>query len=222
MATARLLQPELVNGLRMEREEFLRRWDRLSQVKLAELIEGTVYVASPLSVEHGRLDGVVAMWLGIYASETPSCDSAPNATWLMKESAPQPDGCLFLTPVKIASGRGLAVGAPELAVEISVTSTSHDFGPKLSLYQRAGVKEYITVEDVEQHVTWRVLGAGGYRALIPDAEGILRSRVFPGLWLDPQALLRADRKRVRQVLEAGLASPEHARFVARQQRRRKS
>ena len=47
------------------------------------------------------------------------------------------------------------------------------------------------------------------------ADDILRSETFPGLWLDPAALLRRDRKRLLGVLREGLRSPEHAAFAAR-------
>ena len=52
----------------------------------------------------------------------------------------------------------------------------------------------------------------------PAADGILRSAVFPGLWLDPAALVRGDKARVKAVLQGGLDSPEHAAFVARLER----
>ncbi|MGV3724331.1 MAG: Uma2 family endonuclease, partial [Actinomycetota bacterium] len=49
----------------------------------------------------------------------------------------------------------------------------------------------------------------------PDPDGVFRSKVFPGLWLAPQALLRGDSAAVRAVVERGVASPEHAEFVRR-------
>jgi hypothetical protein len=48
-----------------------------------------------------------------------------------------------------------------------------------------------------------------------EADGIFRSRVFPGLWLDADAVLANQRKRVLAILEQGLATPEHASFVAK-------
>ena len=56
---------------------------------------------------------------------------------------------------------------------------------------------------------------GKFKELQPAAGGIFRSEVFPGLWLDPAALLREDRRRLLTVLRQGLASPEHAAFVAK-------
>jgi hypothetical protein len=40
--------PLLEPGDRLSREEFERRYDRIPQLKKAELIEGTVYMPSPV------------------------------------------------------------------------------------------------------------------------------------------------------------------------------
>jgi len=55
----------------------------------------------------------------------------------------------------------------------------------------------------------------------PGADGIYRSELFGGLWRDGAALLRADTAAVQQVLQQGLASPEHAHFKVELARRRK-
>jgi hypothetical protein len=64
-------------------------------------------------------------------------------------------------------------------------------------------------------VYWFVLRNGRFAELPPGPDGIYRSEVFPGLWLDPQALLQGNRRRLRAVVELGCATPEHAAFVAR-------
>ena len=54
---------------------------------------------------------------------------------------------------------------------------------------------------------------GVYREIAPDGDGILRSQVFPGLWLDPKAALNHDGARLLDVVDLGLRSPEHGEFV---------
>jgi hypothetical protein len=49
---------ELVTGERLTREEFLRRWEELPDLKNAELIDGVVHVPSPVSRDHGSLSAV--------------------------------------------------------------------------------------------------------------------------------------------------------------------
>jgi hypothetical protein len=61
----------------------------------------------------------------------------------------------------------------------------------------------------------RDLQVHGYRLLRPDSDGILRSRIFPGLWLDEAAWWRGDLKAVRATLEAGLQSADHQEFLSR-------
>ncbi len=155
-------------------------------------------------------------WLTHYAWNTPGCKASGPSTWLILGDAPQPDIHLRILPERGGAHRvagKFAEGVPELIVEISVSSKSYDLGPKLELYRKAGVPEYMTVLFQEQRVIWRRLEAGDYVEMIPDADGLLRSRVFPGLWLDPAALLADDGPRILEVVQRGLASPEHAAFV---------
>ena len=203
-------------GDQLSREEFLDLWEQMPDLKFAELIDGTVYMPSPLSLEHGSRDVEVHGWVHFYQLKTPVCKAVANATWLLLESAPQPDTALILQPQfggrTSVSGK-LASGAPELVVEVCQSSRSYDLGPKLRLYQRAEIDEYIAFLLREQRIEWRILEHGRYRLLKADGDGIMRSRVFPGLWLDEAAWWRGDLNRVQEVLEAGLRSPEHAHFL---------
>lgn len=216
MAAPQIPEDRLITGLRMTRDEFVRRWDALPGLKRAELIEGTVYVPSPLSLEHGGLDGLVGSWLGQYDWSTPGCIIGHNSTWILLGSAPQPDVYLAILPEYGGQWRvegKYGSGAPELIVEICLTSTEIDFGPKLSLYQRAGVREYITVEVFAKRIVWRVLEGGSYRELTSEPGGVYRSRTFPGLWLNVSDFWTRDKAAMGALLQEGLASEEHAAFV---------
>jgi Uma2 family endonuclease len=130
---------------------------------------------------------------------------------------PQPD--VFLRILTEYGGqsyveRNYATGAPELIVEVSGSSLSRDLGVKLDLYRRVGVLEYLTVLLETRQVIWRQLSRGRYREIAPDDDGLLRSRVFPGLWLDPAALWSPKRS-IQTALKRGIRSPEHAVFVKR-------
>ena len=216
MSTAEQVTQPLVSGAKLTRKEFLRRWEALPELKFAELLEGVVYVPSPFGRAHGSQDAVVSYWVAYYAGFTPRCEAISNATWLMLKDAPQPDCCLLVKPEyggqSSVEGR-YASGAPELAVEVAVSSAARDLGGKLRLYRAAGVREYITVLVEESRVIWRRLVAGEWADLEPGADGLLRSIVFPGLWLDPTALLRKDIPRLTEALKQGLESGEHRAFV---------
>lgn len=209
MTHSHLLANKLVTGMRMTREDFLRAWEDSPELKNAELIEGIVYVPSPVSPSHGFYDSLIHAWLVIYASSNRELEAGNNATWMMLESAPQPDAHLRRLPEfggqsRIAENKFF--GAPELAVEICVTSREVDFGPKLALYQRAGVREYITLETLIPRVEWRVLDGGSYRSLQPDNDGIYRSESFPGLWLNTKALWARDSAAVIATVQQGIAA----------------
>lgn len=208
----------LITGMRMKREEFLQRWEALPELKKAELIEGIVFAASPIGLTHGQYDGQIHLWLATYAAYTPGVAFGPNVTCYMLESAPQPDAFLRILPEHggaTQDQRNFLHGAPELIVEISESSTTYDFGPKLALYQRAGVKEYITLDTSSKQIAWRVLTGGSYRRRSPGTDWICRSKAFPGLWLDPRHIWSCEGRSVLAVLQKGIDSEEHRAFVAR-------
>lgn len=210
--------PGLTTGERMSVDEFLRRWENLPDLKNAELIDGVVFVPSPVSREYGTLDVRIDWWLCHYAQTTPGCETGSNSTWLMSGSVPQPDAYLRILPSHGGQSRNetlYCAGAPELAVEICLTSTEVDFGTKLKLYERAGVREYITIELFGQRIVWRMLQNAVYVPQELSSDGILRSQVFPGLWLDVAALANRDGSRMLAALNAGLATDDHQRFSQR-------
>jgi Uma2 family endonuclease len=219
MATVEETIPPLVEGQRLTRDEFLRRWEAMPQLKRAELLGGVVSMPSPLSLPHGDADMLVALWLSHFSLATPGCKPSHNATWLMSEvDAPQPDLSLRILPEyggKSRVERQFGAGAPELVVEICLTSADRDLGEKFDLYQSAGVQEYLMVLLHERGVRCHRLIEGGYQEISGAEDGFLKSVIFPGLWLDAQALLAEDGPRILDVLARGLRSPEHAAFVER-------
>jgi hypothetical protein len=215
--------PPLVAGDFLSRDEFLCRWEAMPHVKRAELIQGVVYMPSPLSRQHGVTDNDVATWLGVYRAATPGCESGSNATWLMEEDAPQPDNSLYIMPEYGGQARmrgRLLQGAPEFLAEVCLTSAAYDLHQKLDLYQEAQVQEYLAVLLHEREARWHRLAGGRFEVVPAPADGVYRSTVFPGLWLDAPALLEGNLAKVLAVLQQGLNSTEHAAFVAQLARRR--
>lgn len=226
MASMALEREPLVAGDNLSRDEFLLRWEGMPRLKKAELIEGVVYMPSPISAEHSENDSNIGAWLSHYRWSTPGCMSGANATWLMLNDAPQPDEHLRILEEYGGNNRldkktKLLSGAPELAAEVCLSSTSYDLHQKKDLYQRAGVQEYLVVLLHQRELRWFRLVRGAFKKMPPDKEGILRSRVFPGLWLDADAFWAGDMPKVLQVLERGLQSPDHADFVTSLRRRRR-
>lgn len=215
-APARL--PVLANGDLLHSKEFLRRYDRMPDVKKAELIEGVVFMGSPVSTSHARPDMIIHAWLLTYSAGTPGTEALANVTVILdSQNTVQPDSLLRLLPAR--NGRTqeteakLIFGPPELIVEIAASSASIDAHKKLAAYQRSGVAEYLLWRVDEGRFDWLHLEDEQYVAAQPDAAGILRSRVFPGLQVSLAALLADDSAGVLASLQEGLASPAHAEFV---------
>ncbi len=108
---------------------------------------------------------------------------------------------------------GYLEGTPELVIEIAASSAAIDMSSKKQAYRRNGVLEYIVWQAFENRLDWFQLLEGEYQLMMPDQEGILRSQVFPGLWLAVNPLLSSQMVQVLAVLQAGLQSPEHTAFV---------
>lgn len=218
--------PDLLeNGAHLSASEFLRRYQAMPEVKKAELINGIVYMASPVRIEqHGEPDSLLQGWLCNYAVATPGVKSATNSTTrLGPDDVPQPDGLLRILPGSGGQARldakGYLQGAPELVVEVAASTASLDATEKVATYRRAGVREYLLWRTANEAVDWWLLEEDEYRVLPVGADGILRSRIFPGLWLDTVALLAGDGTRLMAKLQDGLQSPDHAAFVAELQKR---
>lgn len=208
--------PPLESGDRLSRQEFERRYQAMPEVKKAELIEGVVYVASPLRFRsHAQPHSNIMGWLWTYSIATPKVELGDNPTVRLDfDNEVQPDAVLLL-----AGGRShLSVddyieGAPELVVEVAASSAANDLHDKKKVYRRTGVQEYIVWQTFDNKLDWFSLQAGEYVALAADADGIIQSQVFPGLWLAVSALLAGDMTQVLAVLQTGLNCTEHQEFV---------
>jgi Uma2 family endonuclease len=216
--------PPLENGDRLTQEEFHRRYEAYPDDVKFELIGGTVYMASPQRRPHSIYQPKLTTILTLYEQETPGVEVLVNATTILGEkSEPQPDLALRVLPEfggRSTQNEGdYIVGAPELLVEIAHSTVSLDMNQKKEDYQQGGVLEYLVLCVEEQELHW--FHFTSKRKIAPDRRGIYRSRVFPGLWIDSQALLARNLSRLMKVLQQGLASREHAAFVKKLQSARR-
>jgi len=217
----------LENGAHFTASEFLRRYEASPDIKKAELVNGIVYMPSPVRLDnHGEPDSLIQGWLFNYAIATPGVKSATNSTVrLGPDDVPQPDALLRILPEcggqARVNARGYLEGAPELVVEVAASSTSLDAREKLLAYRRAGVREYLLWRTAEEALDWWILEDDEYRALPLGPGGILTSQAFPGLCLDVKALLAGDGSKLIAKLQQGLSSQAHANFVAALQSRAK-
>jgi Uma2 family endonuclease len=214
--------PPLENGDNLDADEFMRRYKAMPVPCKAELIDGVVYMASPVSYrKHGRPHTLIGGWLFLYEIATRGVEGGDNSTTRIDlGSNPQPD--LLLRIPEEAGGTSrideddYVEGPPELIVEVAASTASVDLNQKYATYARHGVQEYVVWRTRDRVIDWFVRNdAGEYEAMPVGKDKLLRSRVFPGLWLDAAALLRGDLPAVRATVEAGCATAEHAAFVER-------
>ena len=211
----------LENGDRLTRAEFERRYDAHPDIKKAELIEGVVHMPSPTrSGSHARPHAAVITWLGSYAASTPGVQVNDNPTVRLDfDNEPQPDAALLIDPgvggQAQLSDDDYIEGAPELIAEIASSSASRDLHDKLHAYRRNGVREYLVWRTLEHRIDWFELADGAYRPLPADKAGLIHSRVFPGLRLAVDAMLRGDLAAVLRELQQGLGEHVHQAFATR-------
>jgi Uma2 family endonuclease len=211
----RITIPPLGNGDLLTRAQFERRYTAMPKLKKAELIEGIVYMASPLRFEtHAEPHAPLIACLGFYVDFTAHTRIGDNPTVRLDvDNEPQPDAILLIDAQRggqtCLSDDGYIEGAPEFVAEISASTATIDLRDKKRVYRRNGVKEYLVWQVMNRRIDWFSLQEEEYMALLPDAEGIIRSRIFPGLWLALSALLDGDMPSAIATLQAGLNSDAH-------------
>lgn len=190
----------LESGDRLTRDEFHRRYSARPDIKKAELVDGVVYVPSPLrSREHGRPHALVMLWLGTYCLRDPKLIVDDNSTvFLEHRSEVQPDACIWWPEPggPRLTDDGYIEGAPQLIVEVTASSASYDLHDKLEAYRRNGVREYVVWRVLDGAIDWLWLRDGQYDRLEPDADGVIESRLLPGLRLHVPSVLAGDRAAV--------------------------
>lgn len=209
--------PPLASGDRLTRVEFEQRYAAMPGVR-AELVEGVVYMQAAIRhSQHGQPHSLLSGWLFTYYSDTPGTDVGDASSLrLDPDNEPQPD--LLMRIESECGGRshidaeGFLTGAPELVAEISASSASYDLHDKLNAYRRNGIQEYIVWRVLDREIDWFVLREGRYEKLQADEKGVLKSEVYPGLWLKPASLLERDISAVISCLKEGTSTDSHAEF----------
>lgn len=225
IATRRFLKfasetiPPLEPGDHLTRDEFERRYEAMPELKKAELIEGVVYMAAAVRWDnHAGPHADLMTWLGVYRASTPGVLVGDNGSIRLDlDNEPQPDGTMLIGPKfggkAVLSKDDYVEGAPEFVAEISGSNVSLDMNKKMRVYLRNGVQEYLVWRVYDGEIDWFSLRQGQYERLAADAGGIVRSGVFPGLWLDARAMVEGRLIDVLKTLQEGIGSAEHGAFL---------
>ncbi len=214
--------PPFQDGDAMDQPAFHALYLKTPKGFRAELIEGIVHMASPVQLRHGGPSVKVSQWLGAFADAVEGTLAYNEITAILAQnSEPQPDHSLIVLPEAggqtSVSSEDYLIGAPELALEISNTSVLIDLHAKKQMYEKYGAREYVVVETKRRIVHWFIRRNDKFVPLKADFDGVLKSKCFPGLWLDPSTLFNRSAERLLATLKLGLATPEHAKFAAKLQ-----
>ena len=212
MPIAKTASPPLESGDHLTRDEFHRRYLEHPEIKRAELVEGVVFVSSPVGYDHSEHHGTAVGWLYVYKAGVSGVGLADKGTvFLPTGDEVQPDACLYRLPphgnVRYAQRREgrrtmrYLEGAPEFVFEIAASSASYDLHSKMRAYQRSGVVEYVVWQIYERRITWFRLEGVSYIEVAPDDHGVIESAVFPGLRLHVAKMLASDDAGVLAELE---------------------
>jgi Uma2 family endonuclease len=213
--------PLLDTGYHLTADEFHRRYKLMPEGVRAELIEGIVYMSSPVTVKHSQPHASLTGWCWFYTAQTPGIVAELSATVkLGPKNEFQPDGLLYY-PENIGGTARIKddyiEGAPEFVFEVSNSTTAMDLHEKFEVYQGAGVREYLVWQVAQKRADWFVRKQTSFETLTPDHAGVLKSAAFPGLWLDVPALLERNQSKLLATIQAGTTSREHSEFVKRLQ-----
>ena len=209
----------LENGDHLSRAEFDRRWEAMPQIKNAELINGVVHMQAAVRHSwHGKPHSCLVTLVSSYYAATPGTDGGDNASVLIDdENEPQPDVYLMLDANRggqvVIDDKGYLNGVPEFVAEIAASSSSYDLFEKSDLYQKSGVKEYVVWKVLSHEFVIRRSVNGQFEEFPPTDDGIYRSQVFPGLWLDTKELIQGNLAAALKTLQAGIESAEHQFFL---------
>jgi Uma2 family endonuclease len=214
------------NGDTMDQPTFHELYKKTPDGFKAELIQGIVYMASPVRTYHGLPHSNLAALLAVYAAHTPGVQSFIDSTAILgEEDEPQPDISLMIQPdcggQATFNSEGYITGAPELLIEVSVSTMTIDLNAKLESYESAGVQEYIVAVEPTESIRCFRRTRRGLTEVQLDADEIFRSEQFPGLWLDAKGVFDPTAKRLLDTLQQGLATPEHTKFIAKLKKKRK-
>jgi len=219
--------PPLQNGDHLTVAEFERRYENMPGLKRADLINGIVYMGSPVTMDmHAEQHFDMVGWLCHYRAYTPGVQGGDNATLLLPVgmAQPQADACLRIRPDhggRSKTKKGYILGGVELTGEVAASSISFDLNEKHAAYEQNGILEYIVWRVEDQAIDWFILKRGKYQRLVKTKSGLYKSKVFPGLWLDDKAMIAGDLAKVIEIVQQGVASPEHLRFVEKLRARKK-
>lgn len=164
----------------------------------------------------GELASSVSYWLCQYRRSTPCVESLGRVSIFLDPTTEiETTAAMWLTPGADDRPRWQRCeGVPELLVEVTATVHNKVFRRRLRVYEQSEIHELLVVTGDPRDTALYARENGRFARVSPADDGSYRSRVFPGLWLDPSALFSDEWNEMAACLDRGMATEEHAAFVA--------
>jgi Uma2 family endonuclease len=164
--------------------------------KKANLIDGVIYMASRDNTDAGELFVWLIALIELFVRQRSlgKVYGSRVAFRLDEWSSPEPD-IAFVSNRRLKLVQpGFVRGGPDLALEIvSPESVERDYEQKWEKYERAKVREYWIIDEIERKITlYRLDRSGKYREVAPK-RGKFVSTVLRGFWLEPAWLWQSPR-----------------------------
>ena len=211
MAMVREVEPEYlpsssakVSFPKMTYEQFLRT---VPEDVHAEWVDGEVVPMTPVSRDHNELSVFLLALLQHYV-EAQNLGKIFCEPFQMKTGPGLPGrspDLLFVSKKKLSQlKKNYLQGAADLVIEIiSPDSRARDRGEKFYEYEQGGVREYWLIDPVRKQVEFYELGKNGiYRLMNVGEDGIFRSQVLKGLWLQVSWLWQSPLPLLMTVLKS--------------------
>lgn len=111
-----------------------------STLGIVELVDGEIFVLSPLYSPHGRAtaDLCTDINMAIRRAHLELVVHSPVSAWMDEHSLPQPD----IVVTSTAADKWVTPDMVRLVVEVSQSTLRHEMQRKAALYARGGVPEY--------------------------------------------------------------------------------
>ncbi|MFN4219137.1 MAG: Uma2 family endonuclease [Candidatus Bipolaricaulia bacterium] len=188
---------------KMTYEEFLAWCD---EDTWAEWVDGEVVMVSPASLPHQEIKRLLVAILQAYVEQRDLGEvlDAPFQMRLVELQRGREPDVLFIAKEHLDRLKETYLDGPaDVVIEIvSPESGPRDRGEKYYEYEAAGVREYWLIDPDRQHAEFYLLNRQNrYELISPDAQGIYRSDVIAGFWLNVNWLWQRPLPRILTVLK---------------------
>ncbi|MDB5337973.1 MAG: hypothetical protein JWN70_3592 [Planctomycetaceae bacterium] len=101
-------------------------------------------------------------------------------------------------------------GPPNFVLDVFDSDEMTEYESRRTIFERFGVVEYVAVENAEHPILhWNRHDGTRFETAHPDAQGVIKSKALPGLWIPVKALTARDWWLILATIERGVTRRGH-------------